>query len=44
LINFETVKYFNAEDHEERRFNVALLKYRVSSVIVTNSMVLLNML
>ena len=28
LLNFETVKYFNAEQHEEDRFNTALAGYR----------------
>ena len=28
LLNFETVKYFNAEIHEENRFEVALCAYK----------------
>ena len=27
-LNFETVKYFNAEDHEEARYLKALGKYK----------------
>ena len=29
LLNFETVKYFNAEKHEEERFKVALEAYKL---------------
>ena len=29
LLNFETVKYFNAEKHEESRFETALGAYKV---------------
>ena len=29
MINFETVKYFDATDHEERRYDDALAKYQV---------------
>ena len=42
LINFETVKYFNAEEHEEQRFEVALSAYKKESIKVTNSLVGLN--
>lgn len=28
FLNFETVKYFNAEKHEEQRFEVALSAYK----------------
>lgn len=28
LLNFETVKYFNAEKHEENRFEIALNAYK----------------
>jgi len=27
LLNYETVKYFNAEMHEEKRFDSAMGKY-----------------
>ena len=43
LLNFETVKYFNAEDHEERRFHVSLLAYKQANVIVAKTLVTLNM-
>jgi ATP-binding cassette subfamily B protein len=42
LLNFETVKYFNAEDHEELRFKEALAKYKVENVRVAKSLVTLN--
>ena len=42
LLNFETVKYFNAEDHEEQRFMKALGEYKVENVRVANSLVVLN--
>lgn len=44
LLNFETVKYFNAEDHEQERFYNALWQYKKSNVIVAFSMVALNMI
>jgi len=43
LLNFETVKYFNAEDHEEARFGVSLKKYKDANVAVAKSLVALNM-
>lgn len=42
LLNFETVKYFNAEEHEERRFLKALGEYKKENIIVANSLVVLN--
>lgn len=42
LLNFETVKYFNAEDHEEHRFMKALGEYKTENVRVANSLVILN--
>lgn len=42
LLNFETVKYFNAEQHEERRFLKALQEYKHENVIVAKSLVVLN--
>ena len=42
LLNFETVKYFNAEDHEERRFMKALAEYKTENVVVAKSLVVLN--
>lgn len=43
LLNFETVKYFNAESHEQRRFQVALMEYKKANVVVAKSLVGLNM-
>ncbi len=42
LLNFETVKYFNAEKHEEDRFLKSLGEYRHKNVAVAKSLVVLN--
>ena len=42
LLNFETVKYFNAEEHEEQRFLKSLGDYKKENVIVARSLVVLN--
>ena len=42
LLNFETVKYFNAEEHEERRFMDALSAYKKENIVVARSLALLN--
>ncbi|XP_062972852.1 ATP-binding cassette sub-family B member 6 [Elgaria multicarinata webbii] len=42
LLNFETVKYYNAENYEARRFNDAIVKYQVSEWKVNASLALLN--
>jgi len=42
LLNFETVKYFNAEAHEEERFEKALIAYKIENVKVSKSLVSLN--
>jgi len=42
LLNFETVKYFNAEKHESERYMKALQEYKIENVATTNSMVVLN--
>jgi ATP-binding cassette subfamily B protein len=42
LLNFETVKYFNAEKHEEDRFLKALGEYKKENVTVAKSLVVLN--
>uniref|UniRef100_A0A8C6Y9B0 ATP-binding cassette sub-family B member 6 n=1 Tax=Naja naja TaxID=35670 RepID=A0A8C6Y9B0_NAJNA len=42
LLNFETVKYYNAEDYEARRFNGAIVKYQVAEWKVNASLALLN--
>ncbi len=34
LLNFETVKYFNAEKHEKDRFHHALQNYKVENIKV----------
>ncbi|XP_074857681.1 ATP-binding cassette sub-family B member 6 isoform X2 [Carettochelys insculpta] len=42
LLNFETVKYYNAESYEVNRFSDAILKYQVSEWKVNASLALLN--
>lgn len=42
LLNFETVKYFNAEEHEEHRFLKALKDYKIENVVVAKGMTVLN--
>ncbi|KAL8183015.1 UNVERIFIED_CONTAM: ATP-binding cassette sub- B member 6, mitochondrial [Gekko kuhli] len=42
LLNFETVKYFNAETYEANRFNDAILKYQVAEWKVNASLGFLN--
>uniref|UniRef100_A0A803SQA8 ATP-binding cassette sub-family B member 6 n=1 Tax=Anolis carolinensis TaxID=28377 RepID=A0A803SQA8_ANOCA len=42
LLNFETVKYYNAENYEASRFNDAILKYQSSEWKVNASLALLN--
>lgn len=37
LINFETVKYFNAEEHERSRFFKSLLAYKDAQVSLAKS-------
>jgi len=41
-LNFETVKYFNAEKHEEDRFLKALAAYKTENITVAKSLVVLN--
>jgi ABC-type multidrug transport system fused ATPase/permease subunit len=43
LLNFETVKYFNAEEHEENRYMKALQEYKVENIKVTRSLVVLGL-
>ena len=38
LLNFETVKYFCAEQHEQGRYEDALQEYRVASIKAQQSM------
>ncbi|XP_038038200.2 ATP-binding cassette sub-family B member 6 [Anas platyrhynchos] len=42
LLNFETVKYYNAESYEVNRFNEAIVKYQLSEWKVSASLGLLN--
>jgi len=42
LLNFETVKYFNAEKHEESRFDIALAEYMKKHVAVSMGLWSLN--
>jgi len=42
LLNFETVKYFNAEKHESTRYKAALLDYKITNVAVQRSLFVLN--
>jgi ABC-type transport system involved in Fe-S cluster assembly fused permease/ATPase subunit len=43
LLNFETVKYFNAEKHEEERYMKALQVYKKENIRVTRTLVVLNL-
>lgn len=42
LLNFETVKYFNAESMEARRYDAAMRKYEVAAVQTNYSLAFLN--
>lgn len=42
LLNYETVKYFNAEAHEEARFDASMEKYAQASIITQTSLSVLN--
>ena len=42
LLNYETVKYFGAEMHEERRFDAAMEKYAHASIVTQTSLSILN--
>ncbi len=42
LLNYETVKYFSAEMHEERRFDAAMEKYAHASIVTQTSLSILN--
>jgi len=44
LLNFETVKYFNAEDHERDRFFTSLQIYKEANITVAMTLVTLNIL
>ncbi|MCB9596192.1 MAG: ABC transporter ATP-binding protein/permease [Sandaracinaceae bacterium] len=42
LLNFETVKYFDNEEHEARRYDQALERYETAAVKAQTSLALLN--
>ena len=42
LLNYETVKYFGNETHEERRYDAALRQYEHAAVLSKSSLSLLN--
>ena len=42
LLNFETVKYFNNEKHETRRYDVSMAKYSNASIQSQTSLSILN--
>ncbi|XP_053554134.1 ATP-binding cassette sub-family B member 6 [Bombina bombina] len=42
LLNFETVKYYNAESYEVNRFDEAIVKYQVSEWKVNATLAMLN--
>ncbi|MEW5320485.1 MAG: hypothetical protein WDW38_011554 [Sanguina aurantia] len=43
LINFETVKYFNAEQHEVKRYDECMASYETAAVQTQHSLSLLNL-
>ncbi|MBL6937149.1 MAG: ABC transporter ATP-binding protein/permease [Alphaproteobacteria bacterium] len=43
LLNYETVKYFNNEDHESRRFDRSMERYTNASIQATTSLTVLNL-
>jgi ATP-binding cassette subfamily B protein len=42
LLNYETVKYFNAEAHEARRFDASMERYAKASIKTQTSLSILN--
>jgi len=42
LLNFETVKYFNAEEHEELRYDAALQRYSHANIRTQQTLAVLN--
>jgi ABC-type multidrug transport system fused ATPase/permease subunit len=42
LLNFETVKYFNTEQHEEKRYGQALSEYAAANITSQRSLAFLN--
>ena len=43
LLNFETVKYYNAERFEAKRYDDAIVKYQVADYKVSASLNMLNL-
>ena len=44
LLNFETVKYFNAEHHEQDKFYQSLIIYKGSVVVVAVQNIYINLI
>nr|QNH67934.1 ATP-binding cassette transporter subfamily B member 7 X1 [Brachionus plicatilis] len=42
LINYETVKYFNNDDYEVKRYQESLMKYQQSAIKTSTSLAVLN--
>ncbi|KAJ2623875.1 Iron-sulfur clusters transporter atm1, mitochondrial, partial [Coemansia sp. RSA 1694] len=42
LINYESVKYFNAEEYQIKKYNAALVKYQAAALKTADSLALLN--
>ncbi|KAJ2018757.1 Iron-sulfur clusters transporter atm1, mitochondrial [Coemansia sp. S680] len=42
LINYESVKYFNAEEYQIKKYNKALVKYQAAALKTADSLALLN--
>jgi ATP-binding cassette subfamily B protein len=42
LINYETVKYFNAEEHEAERYNISMRRYEDAAVLSRTSLAAVN--
>lgn len=43
IINYETVKYFNNEEHEKRRYDESMAQYEASAVKTQQSLSMLNL-
>ena len=43
LLNFETVKYYNAEQFEVRRYDESIRKYQIADYKVSSSLNILNL-
>ncbi|KAJ2820316.1 Iron-sulfur clusters transporter atm1, mitochondrial, partial [Coemansia sp. 'formosensis'] len=42
LLNYESVKYFNAEEYQIKKYNKALVKYQAAALKTADSLALLN--